>query len=230
MIGNGFAVQLARMQPFQVSSKYAVQIRLDVERTFNGHPASEYKEAVEFILNQFASLHSMGYAQGMNFLAMGLHWVYVQDSPTHAKRDTVYSMPRLIKICLPLYPVDKNDRGPLRFCRSVARLIGGFFPDWNEDLQTFCEIYILHFWPPLFANLFPVEKTIFIWKFLIHPKSDRDRYTRLFLFTLELISTHRRAFPLGGDRFFKILSTPHVHDVHKLVETTREKEINCSPF
>lgn len=218
LIGNEFAVQFARLQPFQTSTKFAQDIAKDVERTFPTHPVSLHREKVDLLLNQFAALHSIGYAQGMNFLAMGLYWVYVEDCPTHALRDALYSLPRLLKICLPIYPVNPTDRGPMRFCRAVAKCLGHFFPGWTPNTQTFCEVFILHFWPPLFANLFSLEDALAIWTFLVGAETDRRRYARLFLFTLELIRPHQKAFVLGADKAFKIISAPHVHCVEKAIE------------
>ena len=221
LIGGEFAVRLARMQPRHTSSAYADLVEKDVARSFPKHPVVVWKKEITVVLNRFASQHSIGYVQGMNFLASGLFWVYVQDCPQHAVEDTVYSLPRLLRICLPLYPMNAEDRGPLRFCRAVAQCIGHTFSQWDENLQSFCEIFILHFWPPLFGNMFSLDESLTLWHFFMEADTDRERYARLFVFTVEMIRVHEKLFSLGGPRAFTLLSDRAMHRMEGIIERAR---------
>lgn len=230
LIGNSFAIRLARMQPQISSEKYAQTVKADLLRTYTDHSAYNNRREVAQVLNQFAALHSIGYAQGMNFLAVGLFHLYREDCKKYAVQDTVYSLPRLLKICLPIYPYNRDDRGPLRFVRAVTTCIGHFFPEWNEDMFAYCEIFILHFWPALFGNLFSLDDSILVWQYFMSADSDRDRYCRLFAFTLALLRSKEKLFSLPPPHAFAILSDANVHKVKKLITRAQEHDTGDSSF
>ena len=223
LLGDGFAVQLARLQVLP-PLKDAAQIRVDIERTFPHHPVQDLAEKLVEVLAMFASQHpKVAYAQGQNFLCAPLFWVYWQDAPSYALKDTLYSLGRLHKLCLPLYPLDRRDGGPLIFCRAIARCLGSYFSNWNEEHNLYAQSYVLHFWGSLFANLFSMEDVLVLWAFLVEPETDRERILRLFKFTLEMIRKHARILDLGGAAAFAFLSHPAVHQVERLTRCLRER-------
>ena len=223
-MGDGFAVQLARMQNLP-SASVTTLIETDVRRTFPRHPVQAEAKNLCEILAMFAKQHpQIAYAQGQAFLCIPIFWIYWKDAPSFAVKDTLFSLGRLHRICRPLYPLHKNDNGPVKFCSSIASCLSRYFSNWTEECTEYAKSFILHFWGCLFANLFSMEDVLILWEYILEPTEDRSRMLRLFKFTLALIRKHERIMDFGPVEAFQFLSHPSVHDVPRLITSLQEHD------
>ena len=108
-----------------MSGPYDEQIDLDLDRTFtNVEWFNPHRETLRGILNTFSVVNEgFGYPQGLNYLAFPLYYVYFQDQPKTAVEDNFYSLQSLVRVVLPLYPLDAKDSSAFETICSVANMV-----------------------------------------------------------------------------------------------------------
>ncbi|MDC3224022.1 hypothetical protein OAU26_03725 [Mariniblastus sp.] len=145
----------------------------------------------------------------------------MNDCAEHAFKDTLYSIGKLIKICVPLYPKDATDAGPVVFTQAVVECLSEHF-QWDDDVKLFAGTFIQRYWMCLFANLFCMKDVLTLWVYLIEPDTDKQRYYRLCAFTLEMLKPHASVFAWGGARAFSFLSSCELHNVDTIILNTQK--------
>ena len=72
---------------------------------------NDHLNSLSIILRAFAYANpNIGYAQGMNFLTFILYYVYYEDCPKYAIKDTFYSLHNIVKHIRPIIPKGSDDK------------------------------------------------------------------------------------------------------------------------
>lgn len=168
-----------------VTGPYDEQIVLDLARTFtevqwfDGH-----RETLRAILNTFSVVNEgFGYPQGLNYLCFPLYYVYYEDDSKTAVEDTFYSLQSLVRIVLPLYPLDAKDYAAYDTICSVTNMIILNCYEKEPKLDILFKESHLPFMislvsstlPTLYANVFTLHDTLLLWDEIICPS-----YSRMF--------------------------------------------------
>ncbi|MBM29209.1 MAG: hypothetical protein CME58_12645 [Halieaceae bacterium] len=151
---------------------YDEQIRLDIRRT-SDHPWFEpHRETLISILNTFSTVNqSFGYPQGLNYLVFPLFYVFHNDAPKTSVEDTFYALQSLVRIVLPVYPLNSKDTSALRVIESVSNLVclecWGKEPAleilFSETHKPFVTSLVTCMLPTLYANVFQLQDTLLLW-------------------------------------------------------------------
>jgi len=159
-------------------SSYDAQIHSDVARTQvqDSWFHAQHRASVCQLLNAFASTNpGIGYAQGLNFLVFPLYKVFYLAAPQWAMEDTFYSLQRLMRSLLLIYPLHCDDMAvltnmvalsadvKLRATTIQPKLCSMLF---SEQYAPFLMSLVSKLLPTLFANVFSVDNTIVLWDHL----------------------------------------------------------------
>jgi len=162
------------------TGSYDEQIVLDLNRTFREVKwFDDHHETLRGILNTFSVVNEgFGYPQGLNYLACPLFYVYYHDSPKTAVEDTFYSLQSLVRVVLPLYPLDAKDTSALATIVSVTNTIVLQCYETEPKLQVlfseshfpFIVSIVSSMVPTMYANIFTLHDTLLLWDELIGKK------------------------------------------------------------
>lgn len=160
-----------------VSGPYDEQIVLDLNRTYREVKWFDaHHETLRGILNTFSVVNEgFGYPQGLNYIVFPLYYVYYSDDPNAAVEDTFYSLQSLVRVVLPLYPLDANDSSALETIRSVANMVSLQCYDADPTLSVlfkethtpFMTSLVSSIMPTMYANVFSLYDTLLLWDEII---------------------------------------------------------------
>lgn len=186
-----------------VSGSYDEQIQLDLSRTFTKVKwFDSHRETLRGILNTFSVVNEgFGYPQGLNYLAFPLYYVYYHDQPKTAVEDTFYSLQSLVRVVLPLYPLDAKDSSAFETICSVANMVtlqcyeadpklGILFADTHAPFITSLVSSIM---PTMYANVFSLQDTLLLWDEIISP-SCKVMFQRVMRIMVQAILFHKNMF------------------------------------
>lgn len=156
-----------------VKGPYDEQIQLDLNRTFTEESwFDSHRETLSGILNTFSVVNEgFGYPQGLNYLAFPLYYVYFNDQPKTAVEDTFYSLQSLVRVVLPLYPLDAKDSSAFETICSVANMVNLQCYEADPKLSILFEETHMPFvtslvssnMPTMYANVFSLQDTLLLW-------------------------------------------------------------------
>ena len=160
-----------------VTGPYDEQIQLDLSRTFtNVEWFTSHMKTLRGILNTFSVVNEgFGYPQGLNYLVFPLYYVYYHDQPKTAVEDTFYSLQTLVRVVLPLYPLDAKDSSAFETICSVTNMVtlqcyeadpklGILFAETHAPFMTSLVSSVM---PTMYANVFSLEDTLLLWDEII---------------------------------------------------------------
>ena len=163
-----------------IKGSYDEQIVLDLNRTFKEVKwFDKHHETLRGILNTFSVVNEgFGYPQGLNYLVFPLFYVYYHDNPSTAIEDTFYSLQSLVRVVLPLYPLDAKDTSALSTIVSVTNtvLLQCFEAEsklqilFNETHFPFIVSLASSILPTMYANIFSLHDTLLLWDEIIEKK------------------------------------------------------------
>lgn len=187
---------------FQVGA-YDEQIRLDIRRT-SKHPWFQpHRATLTSILNTFSAVNkSFGYPQGLNYLLFPLFYVFHNDDPKTAVEDSFYALQSLVRIVLPVYPLNSKDKSALHVIESVSNLVclecfdkeprlGVLFSDTHQPFVTSLVTSML---PTLYANVFQLQDTLLLWDRLFEKKDFHTMFDASVRVLVESILFHKNIF------------------------------------
>lgn len=162
-----------------VSGPFDEQIQLDIDRTYSDVAWFEtHRDTLRGILNTFSVVNEgFGYPQGLNYLAFPLYYVYYMDRPKTAVEDTFYSLQSLVRVVLPLYPLDAKDASAYETICSVANLVNlrCYESDpslsilFTETHMPFITSLVSSIMPTMYANVFSLQDTLLLWDEILSP-------------------------------------------------------------
>jgi len=164
-----------------VSGPYDEQIVLDLNRTFKEVEWFDaHRETLRALLNTFSVVNEgFGYPQGLNYLCFPLYYVYYRDAPKTAVEDTFYSLQSLVRVVLPLYPLDAKDYAAYDTICAVANMV--VLNCYEEDARLhvlfkdshmpFMVSLVSSALPTLYANVFTLDDTLLLWDEIICERS-----------------------------------------------------------
>ena len=186
-----------------VSGPYDEQIDLDLDRTFtNVEWFNPHRETLRGILNTFSVVNEgFGYPQGLNYLAFPLYYVYYQDQPKTAVEDTFYSLQSLVRVVLPLYPLDAKDSSAFETICSVANMVT--LQCYEEDPKLsilftdthapFITSLVSSIMPTMYANVFSLQDTLLLWDEILSP-SCKVMFQQVVRIMVQAILFHKNMF------------------------------------
>jgi len=186
-----------------VSGPYDEQIDLDLGRTFSKEQWFDaHRETLKGILNTFSVVNEgFGYPQGLNYLAFPLYYVYYHDQPKTAVEDTFYSLQSLVRVVLPLYPLDASDSSAFETICSVANMVtlqcyeadpklSILFAETHAPFMTSLVSSIM---PTLYANVFTLQDTLLLWDEILSP-SCKVMFKQVVQIMVQAILFHKNMF------------------------------------
>ena len=186
-----------------VSGPYDEQIVLDIHRTFSDVSWFEaHRETLRSILNTFSIVNEgFGYPQGLNYLAFPLFYVYHKDNPETSVEDTFYSLQSLVRVVLPLYPLDADDSSAYETICSVANYValqcyesepklGLLFLDSHMPFVTSLVSSIM---PTMYANVFSLQDTLLLWDEVLS-SSSHAMFESVMTILVQAILFHKNMF------------------------------------
>lgn len=186
-----------------VSGPYDEQIVLDMNRTFCEFKWFEpHRQTLRGILNTFSVVNEgFGYPQGLNYLAFPLYYVYHCDAPESAVEDTFYSLQSLVRVVLPLYPLDAKDSSALKTICSVANMVILQCYDadpkmavlFKESHMPFMMSLVSSVMPTMYANVFSMYDTLLLWDEIISP-SCNAMFKKVVHIMVQAILFHKNMF------------------------------------
>lgn len=179
------------------------QICLDLNRTFSGESWFEsHMETLRNILNTFSVVNEgFGYPQGLNYLTFPLFYVYYKDNPDTAVEDTFYSLQTMVRVVLPLYPLDAKDTNALAMIRSVTNLVilqcyekePSLSVLFSDTHQPFLQSIVSSVLPTLYANVFSLCDTLLLWDVILS-HSCRNMFKAAVRILVRSILFYRKMF------------------------------------
>lgn len=160
-----------------IKGPYDEQIVLDLNRTFKEVKwFDNHLETIRDILNTFSVVNEgFGYPQGLNYLSFPLFYVYYHDNPNTAVEDTFYSLQSLVRVVLPLYPLDAKDTSALSTIVTVTNMVVLQCYEAEPKLHVlFIETHfpfivsiVSSILPTMYANVFSLRDTLLLWDELV---------------------------------------------------------------
>ena len=160
-----------------VTGPYDEQIQLDLCRTYSEVKWFDaHRKTLCGILNTFSVVNEgFGYPQGLNYLAFPLFYVYYHDQPKTAVEDTFYSLQSLVRVVLPLYPLNSKDSSAFETICSVANMVTLQCYEADPSLSVlFCDTHmpfvtslVSSMMPTMYANVFSLQDTLLLWDEII---------------------------------------------------------------
>ena len=186
-----------------VTGPYDEQIDLDLVRTFTNDKWFEpHRETLRGILNTFSVVNEgFGYPQGLNYLAFPLYYVYYQDQPKTAVEDTFYSLQSLVRVVLPLYPLDAKDSSAFETICSVANMVTLQCYEGDPNLSIlfrdthapFITSLVSSIMPTMYANVFSLQDTLLLWDEILSP-SCKVMFQQVVRIMVQAILFHKNMF------------------------------------
>ena len=186
-----------------VSGPYDEQIQLDLSRTFTDVAwFDSHRETLRGILNTFSVVNEgFGYPQGLNYLAFPLYYVYYNDQSKTAVEDTFYSLQSLVRVVLPLYPLDAKDSSAFDTICSVANMVILQCYDADSKLSILFEETHIPFitslvssmMPTMYANVFRLQDTLLLWDDIIS-HSCKGMFKQVIRIMVHAILFHKNMF------------------------------------
>ena len=186
-----------------VKGPYDEQIQLDLNRTFTEVSwFDRHRETLCSILNTFSVVNEgFGYPQGLNYLAFPLYYVYFNDQPKTAVEDTFYSLQSLVRVVLPLYPLNAKDSSAFETICSVANMVTLkcyeadpklciLFEDTHVPFMTSLVSSIM---PTMYANVFTLQDTLLLWDEIIS-HSCHTMFKQVVQIMVQAILFHKNMF------------------------------------
>ena len=162
-----------------VSGPYDEQIVLDLNRTFREVKWFDaHHETLRGILNTFSVVNEgFGYPQGLNYLMFPLFYVYHQDNPKTSVEDTFYSLQSIVRLVLPLYPLDAKDTAAFETICAVTNMVLLHCYEeepkldmlFKESHIPFIISLVSSIMPTMYANVFSLYDTLLLWDEIICP-------------------------------------------------------------
>jgi len=186
-----------------VPSKYSDQISIDVPRTSDNPWFLPHEKTLCGILNTFANVNkSFGYAQGLNFIAFPLFYVFYNDDPKTAVENTFYALHSVVRTVLPFYPLDANDTSALEFIRTVASTVRlrcvemdpSLYIIFEQDYIQFVESLVSATVPVLYSNTFKLEDTLLLWDDFFETNSNKELLEKCVHVLSRCIVSQRNVF------------------------------------
>jgi len=201
-----------------VSGPCDEQIRLDVKRTFGSEKWFDpHRETIISLLNTFSVVNEgFGYPQGLNYLIFPLFYVYMNDDEEHAIEDTFYSLHSLVRIVLPMYPLDSNDKGALQFIQTIGSVVRLKCVDMDPELRIlfeddhvmFLDSIVSCTLPGLYANIFSLHDTLLLWDKIFEKKTFRKMFQSAVSVLQIAILYHKNIFlHLSVDKCMQVFQT-----------------------
>lgn len=186
-----------------VTGPYDEQIQLDLSRTFTDVAwFDSHREILRGILNSFSVVNEgFGYPQGLNYLAFPLYYVYYNDQPKTAVEDTFYSLQSLVRVVLPLYPLDAKDSSAFDTICSVANMVilQCYEADpklsilFEETHMPFITSLVSSIMPTMYANVFRLQDTLLLWDDIIS-HSCKGMFKQVIRIMVHAILFHKNMF------------------------------------
>lgn len=182
---------------------YDDQILLDLNRTFSDIDwFKPHLETLRHILNTFSVVNEgFGYPQGLNYLTFPLYYVYYHDQPNTAVEDTFYSLQSLVRVVLPLYPLDSKDSSALETICSVANLV--IFRCYEKEPRLsmlfsdahmpFITSLVSSMMPTMYGNVFSLQDTLILWDQILS-SSCNDMFKSIVQTMVQSILYHKNMF------------------------------------
>ena len=186
-----------------IKGTYDEQIVLDLNRTFKEVKwFDKHLETLRGILNTFSVINEgFGYPQGLNYLVFPLFYVYFHDNPNIAVEDTFYSLQSLVRVVLPLYPLDAKDTKALTTIVSVTNMVVLQCYEREPRLQIlftgthfpFIVSIVSSILPTMYANIFSLNDTLLLWDELIK-KNCNDMFKAVIRVLVQAFLFHKNLF------------------------------------
>ena len=162
----------------------------------------KHLETLRGILNTFSVINEgFGYPQGLNYLVFPLFYVYFHDNPNIAVEDTFYSLQSLVRVVLPLYPLDAKDTKALTTIVSVTNMVVLQCYEREPRLQIlftgthfpFIVSIVSSILPTMYANIFSLNDTLLLWDELIK-KNCNDMFKAVIRVLVQAFLFHKNLF------------------------------------
>ncbi len=186
-----------------IEGPYDEQILLDLNRTFSDVAwFKPHLETLRSILNTFSVVNEgFGYPQGLNYLAFPLYYVYFHDQPKNAVEDTFYSLQSLVRVVLPLYPLDSKDSAALETICSVANLVvyecyvkePSLSILFSDSHMPFITSLVSSMMPTMYGNVFAFQDTLLLWDQILSP-SCKAMFKSIVQIMVQSILYHKNMF------------------------------------
>jgi len=182
---------------------YDDQILLDLNRTFSDTGwFKPHLETLRDILNTFSVVNEgFGYPQGLNYLTFPLYYVYYHDHPSTAVEDTFYSLQSLVRVVLPLYPLNSKDSSALDTICSVANLVVLRCYEkeprltilFSDAHMPFITSLVSSMMPTMYGNVFSLQDTLILWDQILS-SSCNDMFKSIVQVMVQSILYHKNMF------------------------------------
>jgi hypothetical protein len=214
-------------------SSYEAQIHIDVARTHVHDPwfHSQHRASVCRLLNAFANTNpGIGYAQGLNFLVFPLFKVYYLAAPQWAMEDTFYSLQRLMRSLLFIYPLHSDDAAVLTHMSVLSAAVKLRATTLQPKLHNmlFLEQYapfllslVSKLIPTLFSNVFTVDKTIVLWDHMFAANNKPLLSLGVHCIARLLVINYNAVLHLSIDKCMTVVQHSMPHTLHQLCASLR---------
>ena len=127
--------------------------------------------------------------------------MYYHDQPKTAVEDTFYSLQSLVRVVLPLYPLDASDSSAFETICSVANMVtlqcyeadpklSILFAETHAPFMTSLVSSIM---PTLYANVFTLQDTLLLWDEILSP-SCKVMFKQVVQIMVQAILFHKNMF------------------------------------
>ena len=175
LIGDMKLIRILRESPVVPPDRIRDQTTMnnDLRRTFptvGWFNTEKHINNIRTVLMAYAEINnSVGYAQGMCFIAFVLYRVYYEDCPKFAVHDTFYSLHTIMGFLRPLFPRDDKDPYVMKWIDSTAGVVRLKLLSRNAFLASklrgfgYIKLLIVKTLPALFANWFDYNGLLLVW-------------------------------------------------------------------
>lgn len=161
-----------RIQFLPISNHCNNDLEKDMKRTY---PTVEWfrkheRELSNILLNFIEMNPALSYMQGMCFIVFTLFYTFRHSD--FRSCETLYCLHKIVEPIRPIYPLNENDRSPLLFIDSTAKIILLKINQRSKALSELLDIdivkiFIVSGFPSFFGNWYNLEETIKLYDVLI---------------------------------------------------------------
>lgn len=148
-------------------------VQKDIKRTYPQlqwfHP--HYEEIQNIILNFVDMNPALSYMQGMCFITFTFFYVFRHSD--YRGCETLYCLHKIVEPIRPIYPLNRNDKKPLKFIQSLKKLVLLDIYKQSRELSVCLEkmhiidVFIISGVPSFFGNWYGLQGSIRLFDRLI---------------------------------------------------------------
>ncbi len=188
-----------KIQFLPISATRNEDVYKDMDRTFPKITWFEkHKTEISNIILNFIDINpALSYLQGMCFMTFTLFYVFRHSDFRDC--ETLFCLHKLVEAVRPIYPLDKDDKAPLKFIDSTARIILLNIHNECKELSkclrelNIVELFVISSFPSFFGNWYDLEQSIILFDHLIEDSPTKilnnmiEFLTCFFLFHRDVI-------------------------------------------